>query len=217
MVVYHYIALSDSITYGYGASTLMCAYPSLVVDRLASYKLPVRGSVIAEPGWSSQSLLRAIACNLPALAQATSISIFIGGDDLIYAGLLEAKTRNMDIIKKALSQYHLDLNNMIRLLKQRTKAKILICTQYNPFPNSSFASAAISMLNSITATTAFGHGIKLVPIHARFTGREPALIANYTNGTLESALHTPVPIHSNNRGHQVIASALVPFLRYNLA
>jgi lysophospholipase L1-like esterase len=100
---------------------------------------------------------------------------------------------------------------MIRGIKQISSAKIILCTQYNPFPNSPIAISSIKSLNQITKAAAIYYGTELAPIHLAYSGSEALLIQGYNGGRIEDVFNgaTP-PIHPNNAGQRVAADVIYP-------
>ncbi|MNN41101.1 hypothetical protein D3C81_1551990 [compost metagenome] len=101
---------------------------------------------------------------------------------------------------------------MINLIKKGSRARIICCTQYNPFPNSPLAADWISRLNAVTYQVAQSCGANVAPTHKWFEGKQADLIYGYKKGRIEDALSGSLPIHPNDRGHRVIAKGLTPYL-----
>ncbi|MCL6632387.1 MAG: SGNH/GDSL hydrolase family protein [Alicyclobacillus herbarius] len=210
-----FTALGDSITAGEAATSPSKAYPALTATLLSQTGHPTSGHVLAEPGWTSASLAAAVLDNPPdPLAQSASVIIWVGGDDLAYAGLRLLQGAPRTVVAASLRTYALHVSVLCRYIHQVSQARIFLCTQYNPFPNSPPAVEAISALNQVTATVAHRAKAGLVPVHTWFAGREQELIAHYRTGRLEDVLTTAnLPIHPNNTGHRVIAQHLAYILR----
>lgn len=207
-----YTALGDSITYGYSASSPELAYPRKVITALRSSYHDAYGHLLARPGWSSLSLLYAIERNPFAIRNSTVISIWIGGNDLIYAGLAGLQGGIKDTVEKALHGYKQDVMMIVEKIRSISKARIILCTQYNPFPNSLLAVQAIARLNHITSATAARQRTLLAPVHQWFAGKQAYLISNYSGGRIDRKLPRPLPIHPNDLGHQIIAHELIPYI-----
>lgn len=213
-----YVAMGDSITYGDNASTPNRAYPHLVNCWLAAnQRSNPRFSaleVFAEPGWTSETLAGALLSAYPAgLQSARYVSIWVGGDDLAYAALAIAKGAPKQLLARILKTYGRDITGIVTLVRRVSRARIVLCTQYNPFPNTPMAGEAIAALNEITAATAARIGTGLAPVHSWFEGRQNQLISGYRTGRLQDVLASPIlPIHPNNLGHRVIAQGLEPIL-----
>lgn len=213
MVVY--TALGDSITAGDGATSPACAYPSLIVSSLRANSVRACGEVLAQPGWTSRSLDAAVFDNPAAyLTRSTAISVWIGGDNLAYAGLAILRGAPRSLIQKGILGYTHDVSLLIGGIRKVSRAKVILCTQYNPFPNSPLAGEAIAALNASTVAIAGKMGTLIAPTHAWFDGQQGSLIAGYKSGRMEDALKSPhLPIHPNNTGHAVIAQGLLPYVR----
>jgi hypothetical protein len=108
-----------------------------------------------------------------------------------------------------LIRYKQNLTTMVLGIKQISRAKIILCTQYNPFPNSFIAVNGIQSLNQITKEVAACFDTDLAFIHKAYAGREALFIQGYNGGRIEDALDgsTP-PIHPNNYGQQAAADVI---------
>jgi acyl-CoA thioesterase-1 len=210
-----YTALGDSITAGKNAASPFMTYPYLLETALQNHPHHAATHVLAEPGWTSKALLTSVMQSPPDLLyRSSTVSIWVGGNNLIDAGMVMLQGAPPSILKKALTNYQTDVSLLIRLIRTQTTGSILLCTQYNPFPNSPIAAAGIDALNHAIRTLAQRHSVKLVPVHSWFAGREPQLIAGYRDGKLTGVLgQKSLPIHPNNRGHRVIAQGLLPLIR----
>lgn len=208
-----YTALGDSITYGENASSFAKAYPQLAVSALNSRSRRVDGYVLARPGWSSYDLLHAVKRQGAAIISESSVvSIWIGGVDLADAALSSLKNQQPLAVKQILSEYKRNLSAILTQIQNGSHARIICCTQYNPFPNSPLAIASINQLNYTINEVAHSYDVKTVPVHRWFEGKQANLIYGYRNGRIEDALKGSLPIHPNDRGHQVIAEGLTPYL-----
>jgi acyl-CoA thioesterase I len=209
-----YTALGDSITAGEAATRPNLSYPNLIVSMLAGTRKnePASGQILAEPGWTSLALEHAVMQN-PAvfLSHANAITIWVGGDDLAYAALAGLAQHNQNRINQAIRFYGLHLATLIKRIRSVSKATIIVCTQYNPFPNSSIAENGILALNAATTTVSEQNGALVAPTHEWFAGRESELIFGYRTGRIEDVARG-LPIHPNNRGHEVIAKGLFPII-----
>jgi lysophospholipase L1-like esterase len=190
------------------------AYPSRLIAMLRRQTGVACAEVLAHPGWTSAALTAAVFENSPVyLAQANAITIWIGGDNVAFAGLSLAKGAPTGIVPRAIRRYVRDLTSLVSGIRTVSKARIVLCTQYNPFPHSPLAVTAIEALNAMTSAVATNLRTSLAPTHAWFAGREAELIQGYKTGRLQDVLaSTALPVHPNNVGHQVIAEGLYPFL-----
>ncbi len=210
-----FTALGDSITAGENATSPLHAYPSLVVSLLQSRSDSVAGEVLAYPGWTSEALEMAVLENAPLyLQQSNAISIWVGGDDLTDAALAVLRGAPRQTLQRSLAQYGRNIASLVLAIRSVSRAPVILCTQYNPFPNSPVADEAVDALNRITAGVSSRLNARLAPVHAWFAGRQASLIAGYRTGRIEDALATAaVPVHPNNRGHRVIARGLTRMIR----
>lgn len=208
-----YTALGDSITAGEDATSPPLAYPRLAVRLLRGRGVQAAGRVLAVPGWTSADLRQSVALNpITPLREATAVSVWVGGNDVARAGLAMAGGASEDIVKHVLAGYAVNLAATVQLIRTVSDARILLCTQYNPFPNTPLSCQAIDSLNDITASVAKRNRATLVPVHRWIDGSQAALLADYRTGRIEDALRGPLPIHPNNRGHEVIAKGMLPYL-----
>ncbi|GMA58550.1 lysophospholipase L1-like esterase [Alicyclobacillus sacchari] len=212
----HIVSLGDSITYGEGASSPARAYPS-VLTALMHSQLPSRSccdAILAEPGWTSADLLAALAAaGGQPLANARAITIWIGGDDLAQAALTAlASARKSVPIAPLVTRYKHHLTELVRIAQAGRGKTVIVCTQYNPFPNSPLAVAAVATLNDAIGSVAAATGAALAPVADWFAGRQRELIRHYRTGTLADVGRGPAPVHPNDRGHRVIADGLYRML-----
>ncbi len=215
--MYRYIAFGDSITAGYSATAPAFAYPSRVVTMLCKRRCKAMGDVLAEAGWTSADLDGAVFGDFPGpLPTADAISVWVGGDDLVNAAFMILARGNAasarTVVPATLKRYGQDIAVLVGAIRKVNKGKIILCTQYNPFPNSPLAVEAVASLNSVTESVASRTGCLLAPVHQWFAGREAALIAGYRSGRIEDALRGHPAVHPNNRGHLVIAENLTPLV-----
>ena len=209
-----YTALGDSITAGDGAPSWAQAYPSLVVSMLEMRCSPATGEVLAQPGWTSATLQGTVVEHSAMyLTEAKTISIWVGGDDLAKAGIAVLGGAPPRVIEQSIVHYGKNIARLVLWVRKLSRATVILCTQYNPFPNSPVAAEGVSALNAVTAEVAGRLGTVLAPVHAWFEGQQSALIYGYRTGRLEDVLTSPQPpIHPNRQGHQVIASHLAPMV-----
>jgi len=207
-----YLALGDSITYGQSASAADNRYCSRILNQLESRSSsPVHGQVIAQPGWTSATLAGALGPCLGAIRRCDTVTIWIGGNDLGLAAMNRGISE--ETVKHTLLRYQQNLARICGAVRNVSHARIVLCTQYNPFPKSPIAARAVRALNAVTKQTAKQFRCDVAPVHKWFAGRESQLIAGYNGGRLEDAIRGPRPVHPNDRGHAVIAQGLLPYIR----
>ncbi|MCY9692282.1 SGNH/GDSL hydrolase family protein [Paenibacillus alginolyticus] len=208
-----YTALGDSITFGEDASSLRKAYTQLTVSTLNSRSRRVTGYVLARPGWSSYDLLDAVIWEgASMIRQSAVVSIWIGGVDLANAALFSLRSQQPLNAKQIATSYKRNLSAILSQIKNCSHARIICCTQYNPFPNSPLAIESIDRLNHLTNELAQSYDATIAPAHSWFEGKQADLIYGYQKGKIEDALSGSLPIHPNDRGHQVIAMGLAPYI-----
>jgi acyl-CoA thioesterase I len=211
-----YTALGDSITYGSGATSPRLAYTQQVVAELKKRDAAERNYVLAAPAWTSRDLLAAVH-DLPLvpLQRANAVTIWVGGNDIGFAGVgaLQGGFPAERLAKQALAGYARNLALLAGTVRQAGAARLVLCSQYNPFPHSPIAVEAVGALNAVTVTVAREAGAVYAPVDSWFEGRQSELIAGYRHGRVEDALQAPQPpIHPNDRGHALIARRLTPLL-----
>jgi len=208
-----YTALGDSITYGQEASSREKAFTRLALNALQSYDRSVKGYVLARPGWSSTDLLDAVRSRgTPMIRHAAVVSVWIGGVDLANAALQSLRNAQPIQDQQLEASYKRNVSAILAQIQKESNARIVCCTQYNPFPGSPLAAQWISRLNQMTQQIARSYGATLAPAHLWFEGQQAALLSGYRNGKIEDALSVSPPIHPNDRGHRVIAKALTTYL-----
>ncbi|WP_274364384.1 SGNH/GDSL hydrolase family protein [Paenibacillus thermotolerans] len=210
-----YTALGDSITFGENASSWEKAYPQLVVSSFnaGSHTRKVRGYVLAHPGWSSADLLDAVIWKGGAfISRSDVVSVWIGGVDIANAALVSLRNRQPFAADQVIANYRRNLDAILARIKKGGRARIVCCTQYNPFPNSPVSYGWIDKLNRTTSELAQSRNVIVAPVHTWFEGKQAEWIYGYRNGKLEDALSGFLPIHPNDRGHRAIVSRLAPYL-----
>ncbi|GGH36233.1 spore germination lipase LipC [Paenibacillus segetis] len=208
-----YTALGDSITFGENASSWAKAYPQLSVSTLNSDSCRARGFVLARPGWSSSDLLDAVIWRgSPLISHSSVVSVWIGGVDLANAALTSVRSKKPLAVQHFVTSYRRNLGTIFTRIKKGSRARIICCTQYNPFPNSPVAVESIGQFNRMINELAHSYDVTVAPTHKWFEGKQTGLIHGYQKGKIEDALSGFMPIHPNDRGHQVIATGLGPYL-----
>ncbi|WP_213584937.1 SGNH/GDSL hydrolase family protein [Paenibacillus sp. J2TS4] len=208
-----YTALGDSITFGQNASSLKKAYPHLIMSTLNIDSRKVRGFVLARPGWSSYDLLDAVIWRgSSVISHSSVVSVWIGGIDLANAALASIRTKQPLAVKNIITNYKRNLSAIFTHIKKGSRARIICCTQYNPFPNSPLSVESISQFNLMINGLAHSYDVAVTPAHTWFEGRQAGLIYGYRNGKIEDALSGSLPIHPNDQGHRIIAMSLSPYL-----
>ncbi|AZK45293.1 SGNH/GDSL hydrolase family protein [Paenibacillus lentus] len=212
-----YTALGDSITFGENASSFAKSYPRLAASLLnASGSHKVIGYVLARPGWNTYGLLdAAVWQGSSVISRSDVVSVWIGGVDLASSALSSLRSKQPLNAKQLLSRYRQNFHALLTQIRNSSPARIICCTQYNPFPSSPLAAEAITALNQTTKEVAHSYKAKVAPVHKWFEGKQKKLIYGYRQGKMEDALSGFFPIHPNDQGHQVIAKGLVPYLDPN--
>jgi lysophospholipase L1-like esterase len=208
------VALGDSITFGYnlpdqiGPQPSPHAFPSLIGN--GNFHVTNLGV----PSLSSTDLLNAVKTNpafKKALKDADVVTLDIGGIDLLKAAGLTGTTTTLPDFtslefqqKLALAEQQLttNLQAIIKEIKKRTDAPIIIYNMYNPFGVSNdpvFGSLhmageqIIKGVNSqVFAPVAFQTGSLLADAYTAFNGNQAKFII-------------PGDVHPTLVGHQALA------------
>ncbi|ASS74403.1 hypothetical protein CIG75_04990 [Tumebacillus algifaecis] len=211
-----YTALGDSITAGLNATSYSLAYPSLIVQGAKKRGKEAALRVVAHNGWTSGALVAALPYALDAVRRSTTVTIWIGGNDLLKAAIaIVGQGRPVKAaVAGLLTSYGHNLEQIVSTIGRHSSARVVLCTQYNPFPNSPVALEAVGALNSVTEQAAKRLHTELAPVHSWIEGNQPTLIEGYRTGRIEDALQLfRRPIHPNNAGHAVIARHLSSYIR----
>lgn len=209
-----YVAVGDSITYGENASSWRARYVNVAAREAGAKQGGMTVEVLAHPGWTSGDLREAVLLNSACpLRRASVVSVWIGGNDLAYAGLHALRGGAATSVSAALAQYGRNLTALVKGMKAVCQGRIVLCTQYNPFPNSPVAVEGVAALNAVTVETAKQTGVSFAPTGAVMEGRAAHLISGYRTGRVEDALRSPIlPVHPNDAGHRALAQCLATFL-----
>ncbi len=202
-----YAALGDSITFGYSASQDERSFVARVRRALAR-KGNVSLYTCAKPGWTSKQLLRAVRRTPECIwDEARVVTILIGGNDLLWAApwLVES---NPGHVMKVAGRLYDNLTEVVECVSRPTST-VILCTIYNPFPNSLLAAEYTNALNRSIRRVAKRHHLRIVDLDAVFQGREEALIDGYQRGQIRDIKLRGNPVHPNDTGHQRIAQALL--------
>jgi len=212
-IIMIYTALGDSITFGENASSLAQSYPRLIVSALHSKSCRAQGFVLAQPGWNSYDLLDALIWRgAPVISHSSVVSVWIGGVDLANTALAALRSKTAPEVKHMIANYERNLSSIFTQIQAGSCARIVCCTQYNPFPKSPLAVDAVSKLNLLISEISNHFNVTVAPAHKWFERKQAELIYGFQHGKIEDALGGFLPIHPNNRGHQVIAAKLAPYL-----
>jgi lysophospholipase L1-like esterase len=206
-----YTALGDSITAGYNAPRRR-GYAHRLTKRLKHQGLPAKLYTICKKGWTSGDLLQASAWPWArrAIRNAHLITVYVGGNDLIFAHVKYLLTRNPKVFSQTITVYGNNLQHLYKQIRRLSSAPVYALNLYNPFPFSALPNTWVPALNQMTADVSAHWDITVVNIHELFQGTEPLLIDGYQTGRLEN--YVPIisknPVHPNERGHEQIAQVL---------
>ncbi|AJS59284.1 GDSL-type esterase/lipase family protein [Paenibacillus sp. IHBB 10380] len=199
-MVYHYTAIGDSLTVGYGALPGNGFVP--VYRRLAEYHFQtfVACDNLGINGLTTQGQYDLISRNLSfrqSLQRSDIITLSIGGNDLIRAAkLLGATSQHFN---KALSECQANFGRIIKGLyhiKRNTNQSYIIRVigLYNPLPQVVEASYYVQQFNQYIERYQ-SRTLAVANIYPLFHGRERELL---------SLDH----VHPNSRGYRIIADQL---------
>lgn len=132
--------------------------------------------------------------------------------DLANAALSSLRNQQPLPAQQIATNYSRNIRAIITRIKKESCARIIICTQYNPFPNSPLAIESLARLNRLTSELARSCDVNLAPVHTWFEGKQSYLLYGYRKGKIEDAMNGSLPIHPNDQGHRVIATGLTPYL-----
>ncbi|GIM48326.1 hypothetical protein DNHGIG_38750 [Collibacillus ludicampi] len=196
------VVLGDSISVGVGASHPLASYTA----RLGPAK------VIAKDGWTSKRLLKEVRKQPERMWKAAEdVLILIGGNDLVWSlpYFLTVKTREK-ALQKIIKEYEKNLHSICSIITPLIRGKLILVGLYNPLPNSDFARRAVLRMNDAIRQTAASYKALYIDLFPKFEGRQSALIDGYKKGLLsDMRLLGANPIHPNDKGHQLIAEAIL--------
>ncbi len=202
-----YVALGDSITHGYDSSKPAHRYVDQLTEKLNQMNV-THAYVNAKPGYTAPQLLASMEKIPPCiLAESTLTTVMIGGNDLLRVlpwylndpeeGRRRLETTVIPVVREILEK-----------AKPSSHTILLLCTIYNPFPNSDLAARGVGDYNDMLARLASECSCELVRIDDSYQGRESELVNGYRRGALEDYRLIKNPIHPNDRGHARIAEAI---------
>ncbi|MGG3507474.1 GDSL-type esterase/lipase family protein [Paenibacillus lautus] len=202
MLVYHYTAVGDSLTFGFGAmpgSGFVPLYRRMAEEKLRQF---VAHENLGVNGLTSDELYDRVV-QLPTfryhLQQAQIITISIGGNDLIRAVKSTGGRPNREVLDAALYRCQ---NHVANIVKHIRKIKspvskpyyIRAIGLYNPYPAWTEVTEYVIRFNRHLMGLSDGY-FRVADIYTQFSGREKELMS--VDG-----------LHPNGRGYRVIAEQL---------
>ncbi|MBT2760964.1 GDSL-type esterase/lipase family protein [Paenibacillus sp. ISL-20] len=202
MLVYHYTAVGDSLTFGFGAmpgSGFVPLYRRMAEEKLRQF---VAHENLGVNGLTSDELYDRVV-QLPTfryhLQQAQIITISIGGNDLIRVVKSTGGRPNREVLDAALYRCQ---NHVANIVKHIRKIKspvskpyfIRAIGLYNPYPAWTEATEYVIRFNRHLMGLSDGY-FRVADIYTPFSGREKELMS--VDG-----------LHPNGRGYRVIAEQL---------
>lgn len=202
MLVYHYTAVGDSLTFGLGTmpgSGFVPLYRRMAEEKLQQF---VAHENLGINGLTSEELSDRVV-RLPAyrfhLKQAHIITMSIGGNDLIRAVKLAGGRPSRDVLDAALYRCQEHVNRIVGSIRRIKSASrqlyyIRAVGLYNPYPAWSEATEYVVRFNKHLIKLSDDY-FRVADIYTQFLGREKELLS--VDG-----------LHPNGRGYRVIAEQL---------
>ncbi|WAH37429.1 SGNH/GDSL hydrolase family protein [Alicyclobacillus dauci] len=196
------LALGDSITYGYGATSPEQSYVRLLTQQFArSGRVSLH--VQAKPGWTARQLNKSLE-ELPECVfdEAQIVTLMVGGNDLLRAApsLIQGKP---DKIAQVCERSRQDIEQIVSRAN-RPYNSFAIATLYNPFPNFDMAERIVTQWNDMIRTVAARHKLLLMDASKIFRGHESDYVEHYKNGLFRDIRFFRNPIHPTDPGHEAL-------------
>lgn len=201
-----YVALGDSVTYGYSSTKEQLAFPRRLARKLSARQRRYHVYLQAKPGWTSKQLLKSLESVQDCIwEEAKLVTLMIGGNDLLRSSpwLLNG---NHDRLLRIVDRYHENVTKIVETAK-RPQQKFLIATLYNPFPNSLLAEEYTDLVNEVVRRVARRHRLTVVDIASAFRGRESKFVDGYKRGSIRDFKLIGNPIHPSDEGHAAMSNA----------
>ena len=202
MLVYHYTAVGDSLTFGFGAmpgSGFVPLYRRMAEERLQQF---VAHENMGINGLTSEGLYERIVQN-PAyryhLQQAHIITITIGCNDLIRAVNSAGGRPYRESLDRALLRCQYYMSNTVKHIRNIKagggKAYFIRAVGlYNPYPASGEAGEYVSRFNRYLHSLSDVY-FRIADVNAAFAGKEKELLS--VDG-----------LHPNGKGYRIVAEQL---------
>ncbi|EPZ45941.1 hypothetical protein N007_07960 [Alicyclobacillus acidoterrestris ATCC 49025] len=196
------LALGDSITYGYGATSPDLSYPERLRKHLAR-NARVSLHVQAKPGWTSRQLNK----SLPEVPQciydeAEIVTLMIGGNDLL-RGAPVLLTGKPERIAQVCERSQSEIEEIVERAN-RPYNTFVIATLYNPFPNFELAERITQTYNDMIRKVAAHHRLHVFDASRAFRGHEADYVEHYKNGQFRDIRLYKNPIHPTDAGHHAL-------------
>jgi acyl-CoA thioesterase I len=207
---YTYLALGDSATVGLVAPPGQ-GYAPLIAHTLSERHRSLCFARVSGKGWRSVDL--AVALNInpnrdKMISQTDLITLFIGGNDLLFAYIRFLFSGSYAVLDRAVDRFSFTHHRLLLLLRSRSTSPIYTFNLYNPFPQDALARTYVSRLNREIERNASSLTVPVINLARLFSGKEREWIEGYRNGRLSDLpLIGNKPIHPNVAGHRAIFEA----------
>jgi lysophospholipase L1-like esterase len=138
----------------------------------------------------------------------------IGGNDLLRASPWLLNGSRTHILQVA-ERLHENMTEIVTTVKRPTN-KLVVCTIYNPFPNSLIAEEYTEIVNKLIRKLAYQRHLILADVQKGFLNKEEQLIDGYKRGKIRDFKFFGNPIHPNDDGHAEIARTVLRAYRRRL-
>lgn len=206
-----YVALGDSVTYGYSSTNHTKSYVARFARGISKQE-KVNVFLHARPGWTSTKLLKVTKSLQPSLFdEAKLVTLMVGGNDLLRSSPFLLNGNHAHLMKVA-DRYYQNLLEIVDMVK-RPQSKFIIATLYNPFPNSMLAAEYTKLVNDCVRRVARRYRLLIADVDAKFEGREERFVEGYRRGNIRDFRIVGNPIHPNDAGHGAIARVFLSVYR----
>lgn len=205
-----YLALGDSITAGYDATSPGAAFVSKVSRYARVQGIASRTLIVAKNGWTSRDLVQTLWTIPPQVwSEVGLLTLCIGGNDLrrLARDMVLGTPITWPRVISITEEYEQNLRRMCDFIDRRKVPQVFLVTIYNPVPRTEIAVKAVEKLNAAIEEVAALYNFPVIDLYKAFQGREAEFIAGFRAGQIEDLMRLfKRPIHPNDSGHQMIAT-----------
>jgi lysophospholipase L1-like esterase len=195
------VAFGDSLTYGYGdkgEEGYVDKLEMVLNDQYQSGPIDIENYGIV--GQESKGVLEQLESKETRneVAEADSVIVFIGTNDLINSNGGNLNTLYEDRIEKGKDDYHRNLRSILDIIRsQNQKSTIHLIGLYNPYPENKEIEGYIDQWNRLNVGVAAEYEkINFIPLNGVFKDKSKR---EYFSDTL----------HPNEAGYKLIASKIL--------